>query len=78
MSVFKILILVCSMATSHADCQPGTAINSALGPVVKSEVQCGLIGQATLAQTSLRPRPGEEYLKIVCRRDSGAEKDATP
>jgi len=66
MGFFTILILVCSVALDHAACQPDTAIDVVHGPQVASEVECGKIGQTTLAATALAPRPGMEYVKIVC------------
>lgn len=66
MTPFTILILVCSMALDHAACQPDTAVDVVQGPKVASEIQCGLIGQTTIAATAVAPRPGLEYLKIVC------------
>jgi hypothetical protein len=66
MTPFTILILVCSMALDHAACQPDTAVDVVHGPKVASEIECGKIGQTTLAATALAPRPGLEYVKIVC------------
>lgn len=69
MTPFTILILVCSMAIDHAACQPNNALDVVQGPKVRSASQCGLLGQATLAANgaALAPRPGHEYMKIVCR-----------
>jgi hypothetical protein len=53
----KIVILVCAVAT--ADCSEQTAIR-----VVRAELPC-FMAEAYIAQTELRPQPGE-YLKIVC------------
>ena len=64
--MFQILILVCSVGVAPADCQPETAIDIINGPSVASEVTCGLHGQAYIAQTSLRPRAANEYVKIKC------------
>jgi hypothetical protein len=71
MPFFSILILVCSVALDHAACQPDTAVDVVHGPKVASEIECGKVGQMTLATTALAPRPGLEYVKIVCRH-SGA------
>lgn len=77
MTPITILILVCSMAIDHAACQPETAVDVVQGPKVANEMQCGLMGQATLAANgaALAPRPGREYVKVVCRH-SGARKTA--
>lgn len=67
MTPFTVLILVCSMALDHAACQPETAIDVVQGPKVANELECGKIGQTTIAGTALTPRPGLEYVKIVCQ-----------
>lgn len=66
MAGYTVLILVCAMATSHADCQPETALSTIRGPQVNDQSQCGFLGQATLASTALAPRDGLEYMKIMC------------
>jgi hypothetical protein len=64
--MFQILILVCSVGVAQADCQPDTALDVINGPTAESEMTCGLHGQAYIAQTSLRPRAADEYVKIKC------------
>ena len=66
--IFSILILVCAASLDHAACQPDTAVDVVQGPKVANEMMCGLIGQTTLATTAVAPRPGEEYVKIICKR----------
>lgn len=66
MDPFRIIILVCAISTSHADCQRKTAIDVINGPSAKNEIECGLFGQSTLAFTALTPRVGVEYVKIMC------------
>ena len=72
MTPFTVMILVCSLAIDHAACQPETARAKLYGPQVANEVQCGFIGQTTIAQTAaeVRPDPGKEYVKIVCTHSS--------
>ena len=36
---------------------------------VSSPQQCGFMGQAMLAPTSLVPEPGKQYVKILCVPD---------
>lgn len=69
MTPFTVLILICSMALDHAACQPKTALDKIEVPAA-NELQCGLKGQAALAANgaALAPRPGLEYVKIVCQR----------
>jgi hypothetical protein len=71
--MFQVLILVCSVNLAPADCQIETALDLINGPPVASEVMCGLHGQAYIAQTSLRPRPADEYVKVKCLRPAKAE-----
>lgn len=71
MTVFTIIILVCSVALDHSACQKDTATDVIRGPKVANEIECGLIGQTTIAHTTLVPRVGREYLKIKCERGRG-------
>ncbi|HEY5226768.1 MAG TPA: hypothetical protein VIJ06_08260 [Methylovirgula sp.] len=68
MPFFTVLILVCSVALDHAACQPETAVDVMHGPKVASAIECSKLGQTTLAATALAPRPGLEYVKIVCQQ----------
>jgi hypothetical protein len=67
---YTIFILVCAMATSHADCRPETALTTIRGPQVSDQSQCGFLGQTTLASTAIAPRDGLEYMKIMCVQPS--------
>ena len=64
--MFQILILVCAMNMSHANCQADNALDVIRGPEVPNELMCGFHGQAFLASTSIAPRSGREYTKIQC------------
>lgn len=79
MTPFTILILVCSMALDHSACQLDTARASVQGPHVANEMECGKIGQTTIAATAaeVRPEPGKEYLKIVCSHSASASARKT-
>lgn len=72
MPSYTILVLICALNVSHADCQPDTAYDVMRGPRVENAQMCGMMGQALVAQTSLAPRDGLEYMKIVCT-PSGAK-----
>lgn len=67
MTPYSILILICSLSTSPSECRPETAIDVVQGPKVQNQMQCGFMGQATIAGTAIAPREGLEYMKIVCR-----------
>jgi hypothetical protein len=66
--LYSVVILVCSLSVSPSECRPETAIDIVQGPKVGNPAQCGFLGQATIARTTLVPREGQEYLKILCRR----------
>jgi hypothetical protein len=67
--MFKVLILICSVNVAPQDCQRQTATDVIAGPIVSSELSCGLSGQAYLADTALRPTV-REYVKVQCSRTS--------
>lgn len=69
MMIFKVLILVCSIALSHADCQPETALDIIQGPDVANELMCGIHGQAYIASSAVGTHlKNGEYVKITCSR----------
>jgi hypothetical protein len=67
--MFKVLILIFSVNVAPQDCQRQTATDVIAGPIVSSELSCGLSGQVYLADTALRPS-GREYVKVQCSRTS--------
>ncbi len=67
--MLKILILICPMAVDHQHCDRDTAIDIVQSMRVSSPQQCGFMGQAMLAPTSLVPEPGKQYVKILCVRE---------
>lgn len=67
--MFKVLILVCSVSVSPADCQINTALDVITGPEASNEIQCGLFGQAFYAETAMGGQQrADEYLKVKCTR----------
>jgi hypothetical protein len=50
-----------------------TATDVIAGPIVSSELSCGLSGQAYLSDTAFRPT-GREYVKVQCARTSSIAK----
>jgi len=75
--MLQIVILVCSVSLKPADCRRDTAMDVLSGPKVASIGECALVGQATMASTSLGKRP-DEYIKIRCEPRDGlrtASKD---
>jgi hypothetical protein len=66
--MLKILVLICSASLDHAACDQTTAIDVVRAMKVSNPQQCGFMAQALLAQTSLAPEPGKQYVKIVCLR----------
>ena len=72
--MYSILVLICSTALSHADCQPKTAVDVIRGPTVDSSVMCGLNAQTMIARTDLVHGDGAEYMKVVCTRAKNADE----
>ena len=70
--MYSILVLICSTALSHADCQAKTAIDVGRGPTVDNPMMCGLNAQTMIAGTDLVQ--GDEYMKVVCTRAKNAEE----
>jgi hypothetical protein len=70
--MYSILVLICSTALSHADCQGKTAIDVVRGPTVDNPMMCGFNAQTMIAGTDLAQ--GDEYMKVVCTRAKNAEE----
>ena len=66
--MLQIMILVCSVNLSPADCQLETALDVISGPQAESVISCRLQGQALIAATSIARRGPGEYIKIRCSR----------
>lgn len=65
--MFKVLILVCSINTTPADCQTDTAVDVISGPEAANQSVCGLHGQAYIADTALGTAlRADEYVKVKC------------
>lgn len=71
--MLNVLVLICSIATAGADCDQRTAIDVIATAQVRSAQQCGFMGQALLAPTSVAPEPGKQYMKIICVREAELE-----
>ena len=67
--MLKILVLICPMSVDHAACTIDTATDVIRSMRVSSAQQCGFMGQAMLAPTSLAPNDGKQYVKVMCVRD---------
>jgi hypothetical protein len=70
--MYSILVLICSTALSHADCQAKTALDVVRGPTVDNPMMCGLNAQTMIARTDLVQ--GDDYMKVVCTRSKNAEE----
>ena len=71
MELFKVVLLICTTSLPHAECQSETALQVINGPEARSEMACGMPSQAFLAGTAIgRGLTPNEYLKILCRRDT--------
>jgi hypothetical protein len=67
--VFKVMILICALNVDHKACTPETAIDVVKGPPAHTWSQCMHESQTTLANTSIRPELGKQYMKVVCTSD---------
>jgi hypothetical protein len=72
--MYSILVLVCSTALSHADCQAKTAVDVVRGPTVDNPMMCGFNAQTMIARTDLVQSNGTEYMKVVCTRAKNADQ----
>jgi hypothetical protein len=71
---YSIVILICSSALSHSDCQPNTALDVVRGPQVNNPVMCALDAQTMLARTDLVQAGEAQYVKVVCTRSRNADQ----
>ena len=67
--MFKVLILICAASLDRGACTPQTAVDVVRGPPQHTMSQCMHESQTTLAQTTIAPEPGKQYMKIVCTGD---------
>ena len=74
MSGYSILILICSTALSHSDCEAKTAVDVVRGPTVNNEIMCALNAQTMIARTDLVQGDGSEYMKVVCTPSRKADQ----
>jgi hypothetical protein len=72
--MYSILVLICSTALSHVDCQAKTAVDVVRGPTVDNPMMCGFNAQTMIARTDLVQGDGSEYVKVVCTRAKDAEE----
>lgn len=75
--MMKTLLLICPLSTPQADCSIATAEAVIQGPDATSLIQCGLHGQAYIADGAIAGYlDGRHYLKITCT--SGERLHAAP
>jgi hypothetical protein len=74
MAGYSMVILICSTALSHSDCQPNTALDIVRGPQVDISVMCALNSQMMMARTDLVQAGGAQYMKVVCAPSKSAEQ----
>jgi hypothetical protein len=74
MSGYSMLILICSTALSHSDCQPSTAVDVVRGPQVDNAIMCALNAQTMIARTDLVQADGTQYMKVVCTPSKNADR----
>jgi hypothetical protein len=74
MSGYSILILICSTALSHSDCQSKTATDIVRGPQVDNVIMCAMNAQTMIARTDLVRADGTEYMRVVCAASKNADQ----
>ena len=72
--MYSIVILICSTALSHSDCQAKTAFDVVRGPTVDNAIMCALNAQTMIARTDLVQIGGSQYMKVVCTRSKNVEQ----
>ena len=72
--MYSILILICSTALSHSDCQSKTALDVVRGPKVDNEIMCIMNAQTMIARTDLVQGGGGQYMKVVCTPTKNADQ----
>ena len=72
--MYSILILICSTALSHSDCQSKTALDVVRGPKVDNELMCIMNAQTMIARTDLVQGGGAQYMKVVCTPTKNADE----
>ncbi len=70
--MFKVLILICAASVDRSACTPQTAVDVVRGPMAQTMSQCVHESQTTLAQTSIAPEVGKQYMKIVCSSEQNS------
>jgi hypothetical protein len=71
--MLKVLVLICASSTDQTACDVHTAVDVITTARASTPQQCGFMGQAMLAPTTLVPDPSKQYMKIVCVRDQVAD-----
>lgn len=66
--MLSVIILICSLSTSPADCNDANALEVMNGGEASTVAACTIKAQQALAKVSVRPVPGREYAKVRCAR----------
>ena len=75
----KTLLLICAVGLLHRDCSIATAVAVVQGPDVVHLAQCGVLGQAYLADTAIAAYIEDgHYLKILCSAEQRIEQAEGP
>jgi hypothetical protein len=65
--MFTVLILVCSINLSPAECRVQNALDVIRGPDADTAASCGVVGQTYVAGAAVTfHHRSDEYLKFVC------------
>jgi hypothetical protein len=73
MSGYSMIVLICSTALSHVDCQPKTAVDVVRGPRTDNVMTCTFNAQTMIAGTNLM-HGDSVYMKVMCAPTLSAEQ----
>jgi hypothetical protein len=71
--MLSVTVLICSIATTPADCKDFTALQVVSGGEARTVAVCGAQAQEALARAAIKPAPEREYAKVQCLRKKEAE-----
>lgn len=64
--MLSVVVLICSIATSPADCRDLTALQVVSGGEARTVASGAAHAQESLARAAIKPAPDREYAKVQC------------
>jgi hypothetical protein len=73
--MFQVLILLCSLGLSPAECDEQTATSVLAGPPAANELECMICGQQYVASSALgETKAKDQFVKVRCTRVPAPER----